>query len=221
MANEEVTVLKSDLLSKVELVILPQDTNHSMVVRRDTRCVPWWTRPVAHYLASREARFLVAANGMEGLPRLVSWQGGVLVRSWLEGAPLQKVRPRDCEYFRQAFFLLRKLHRAGLVHNDLAKEPNWLVQKDHRAALIDFQLAWAPLKRTRFFRMLAREDLRHMLKHKRTYCPESLTAREKRILASPSLLARLWMTSGKKVYLFVTRKLLGWADREGAGDRNT
>jgi hypothetical protein len=27
------------------------------------------------------------------------------------------------------------------------------------------------------------------------------------------------MASGKKVYLFVTRKILRWRDREGAGDR--
>jgi hypothetical protein len=63
------------------------------------------------------------------------------------------------------------------------------------------------------------EDLRHLLKHKRTYCASHLTAREREILASPALISRLWMLTGKPVYLFVTRRLLGWADREGAGDR--
>jgi hypothetical protein len=28
------------------------------------------------------------------------------------------------------------------------------------------------------------------------------------------------MSTGKPVYRFVTRRLLGWADREGAGDRH-
>jgi len=65
----------------------------------------------------------------------------------------------------------------------------------------------------------AREDLRHLLKHKRTYCPDALTDRERRILASPSWIARAWRASGKRVYLFVTRRLLRWQDREGAGDR--
>ena len=64
-----------------------------------------------------------------------------------------------------------------------------------------------------------REDLRHLLKHKRSYCPERLTARERRILARPAMVSRLWMAMGKPVYLFVTRRLFGWADREGAGDR--
>jgi hypothetical protein len=105
------------------------------------------------------------------------------------------------------------------VHNDLAKEPNFLVTADGRPAIIDFQLAWFCPRRGRLFRLLAREDLRHLLKHKRTYCPQFLTARERRILASPSWPARIWMKTGKPVYLFVTRRLLGWRDREGAGDR--
>ena len=63
------------------------------------------------------------------------------------------------------------------------------------------------------------DDLRHLLKHKRSYLPDRLTAREKRILASHSLVSRIWMASGKKVYLFVTRRILRWRDREGAGDR--
>jgi hypothetical protein len=68
-------------------------------------------------------------------------------------------------------------------------------------------------------RALGHDDIRHLLKHKRTYLPERLTARERRILATPSLVSRLWMSSGKKVYLFVTRKVFHWRDREGAGDR--
>ncbi|HZW59805.1 MAG TPA: hypothetical protein VFE85_05880, partial [Woeseiaceae bacterium] len=101
----------------------------------------------------------------------------------------------------------------------LAKEPNLLVSPHGHAAFIDFQLASYRPRRDRLFRLLAHEDLRHLLKHKRSYRPDLLTARERRILASPSLLSRLWMRTVKPVYLFITRRLLGWADREGAGDR--
>jgi serine/threonine protein kinase len=115
--------------------------------------------------------------------------------------------------------MLRGLHRAGVVHNDLAKEPNILVTEDHEPAFIDFQLAGFSQRRGRIFRTLAYDDIRHLLKHKRTYCPDALTTREKRILMTPSLPARIWMKTGKPVYLFVTRRLLGWEDREGAADR--
>ena len=128
-------------------------------------------------------------------------------------------RPTDPRYFRVAAQMLRQLHRRNVVHNDLSKEPNFLIMAGQRPALIDFQLAWFAPGRGRLFRILAREDLRHLLKHKRTYCPQRLTRREQEILDNPSIPARVWMLTGKPVYLFVTRRILGWRDREGAGDR--
>jgi RIO-like serine/threonine protein kinase len=106
-----------------------------------------------------------------------------------------------------------------VIHNDLAKETNWLVTPDGRPALVDFQLAMTLSRRGALARALGHDDLRHLLKHNRTYLRERLTARELRILATPSLASRLWMASGKKIYLFVTRRILHWRDREGAGDR--
>ena len=88
-----------------------------------------------------------------------------------------------------------------------------------RPGLVDFQLACLFQRRSRMFRLLAREDLRHLLKHKRTYCPGALTGRERSILETPTLPARLWRATFKRAYLFLTRRCLGWADREGAGDR--
>jgi hypothetical protein len=76
-----------------------------------------------------------------------------------------------------------------------------------------------PRHRGHLFRMLAHDDLRHLLKHKRTYCPQHLTARQRTMLARRSPIAALWARTGKPIYRFVTRRLLGWADREGAGDR--
>ncbi len=93
---------------------------------------------------------------------------------------MQLARPQDPAYFRAARALLARLHRRGIAHNDLAKEPNWLVTPDGRPALVDFQLALVAPRRGRLFRILGREDIRHLLKHKRSYCPERLTARERR-----------------------------------------
>lgn len=189
------------------------------LVERDTRASRWWIRPLARYLALREARALRALAGTPGVPALERYERGVLVRSWTDGAPMHVARPHDPRYFTRAFDLLRRLHRAGVAHNDLAKEPNWLVTLQGQPALVDFQLALVSRRRGRLFRALAHDDIRHLLKHKRTYCPERLTRRERRILASASLPSRLWMSTGKKLYTFITRRLLGWADREGAGDR--
>ena len=125
----------------------------------------------------------------------------------------------DHAYFRSAKAALRALHRAGVCHNDLAKEQNWLRGSDGGAYLTDFQLATRFDGRGRLFRLGAYEDLRHLLKHKRRYVPEALTATEKRVLARKSWLARLWLVTGKRVYVWVTRGLLNFTDREGGGPR--
>jgi hypothetical protein len=68
-------------------------------------------------------------------------------------------------------------------------------------------------------RLLAREDLRHLLKHKRTYCPQALTPVERNVLQHRSWLRNAWFATGKPVYRFVTRRLLHWEDNEGQGPK--
>lgn len=208
------TLLKQDLFGTVR--IAGTDAAH---VVRDTTQARWWLRWLARHLARREARALRTLDGLPGTPRLLSADRHRLTREWIDGQPMHRARPTDPRYFRSARVLLSSLHRRGVAHNDLAKETNWLVTPRGEPALVDFQLAHCTRKRGRFFRMLAHDDLRHLLKHKRTYIPHRLTVRERSILAHPSLLARLWMGTGKRVYRFITRRVLRWSDREGAGDR--
>ncbi|MCC7257043.1 MAG: serine/threonine protein kinase [Gammaproteobacteria bacterium] len=159
---------------------------------RDTAAARWWARPLSRWLAAREARALRALNGLDGVPTLLDWDGRRLLRTVVAGHTMCAARPGEAAYFRDARRLLARVHRRGIAHNDLAREPNWLVQPDGRAGLIDFQLAWHDARRGAWFRLLAREDLRHLLKHKRSYCPQHLTARERRLLATPSAGARVW-----------------------------
>lgn len=189
-------------------------------VIRDTRNARPWARWLARYLMRREHVALAHLSGtIDGIPGLLSADRDSLTRAWIDGIPMHLARPRDPAYFRAALRLLRRLHAAGVLHNDLAKETNWLVTPDGRPALVDFQLASVVARRGKLARSRGHDDLRHLLKHKRTYLPERLTAREKRVLARRSLVSRIWMSSGKKGYLFVTRRILHWRDREGAGDR--
>jgi predicted Ser/Thr protein kinase len=208
-------LLKKDVFGQVLL----QQQGAGRVIVRDLSAARSWARPLARRLLDREARALAQLDGQPGVPALLEVRRDRLARSYIAGAPMHEARPRDPAFFRLAARLLRRLHRLGVVHNDLAKEANWIVTADREPALVDFQLAWCPRERSRLFRLLAREDMRHLLKHKRTYCPHCLTARERRILETPSTPSRIWMRTGKPVYLLVTRRLLGWADREGAGDR--
>ena len=208
------TLLKSDAFGTVTRV---GDT-----VVRDARAARPWARALARHLMRREHRALsrlALGSGTPGVPVIFAVESRVLTRGWIEGAPMHRAKPCDPGYFREAARLVRRLHAGNVIHNDLAKETNWLVTPEGKPAIVDFQLAITAGRRGALVRALGHDDIRHLLKHKRSYLPERLTAREKKILATPSLASRAWMASGKKLYLFVTRRILHWRDREGAGDR--
>ncbi len=208
-------LLKKDVFGRVSLI----HSEAGPLIRRDAREAPIAVRWIARHLLAREARALAVLEELENIPTLVRADRSTLERSYVDGAPMQEGRPADIDYFHKAARVVRRMHRLGVVHNDLAKEPNFLLTTDGKPVIIDFQLSWFAPRRGYLFRILAREDIRHLLKHKRTYCPDRLTHREKTILDNPSLISKLWMMAGKPVYLFITRKILGWQDREGAGNR--
>jgi hypothetical protein len=221
---EHESVLKADFFSRSDFGHYVRGDQRIPAARRDVRFARWWTVPLALYLAARERRALRALaspHATADVPTLLYDARWVTVRTWIDGRPMQNAQPRDPAYYRAARRLLVRLHRRGVAHNDLAKEQNWLVTPDGRPALIDFQLA-ATVRvssgRGRRLRIMAREDLRHLLKHKRTYCPHALTSREKAILAAPALPARLWRATGKPAYVFITRRIFKWSDGEGAGE---
>ena len=207
------TLLKADELGRIEMV----ERNGVRVIRRDIAAARWWARAFARRAAAREARALAKLDGIDGVPALLGWTGRELLRSYIAGAPMQQAQPRDRAYYRDALRLLAVLHRRGIVHNDLAKEPNWLVRTDGRPALVDFQIAWTRGRRGTLFRLLAREDLRHLLKHKRTYCPEALSAHQRAILDTPAPHSRLWRATGKRLYKLIARRVFGYWDNEGQG----
>jgi len=216
----ESSTLKADSFGRITLMRNSDGNSDGFFVRRDLRYVPLWLRLPAWWLARREARALQHVAGMEAVPALLGWNGRVLDRSYLDGAAMYQRPPRgDLAYFRGARRLLQQLHLRGLAHNDLAKEANWLVLADGGPAIIDFQLAVRGNPRSPWLRLLAREDLRHLLKHKRMYCPGAVTPVEHRLLKRKSWIRKAWFATGKPVYRFVTRRLLKWEDNEGQGPK--
>jgi hypothetical protein len=216
----EGVLLKRDVFSTVERGRFRGAGGEVDAVLRRLDAVPWWSYLPAQHLFSREKRALDLARGLKVGPELL-WAGKrALVRGFIDGVALHLAKPHgDLAYFRSAKAALHRLHRAGICHNDLAKEQNWLVGPGSRAYLTDFQLAACFRTRSRLFRIAAYEDLRHLLKHKRTYAPDALTPKERKILARKSAVARIWLMTGKKVYRAITRGLFNFTDREGGGRR--
>jgi hypothetical protein len=216
----EGVLLKRDVFSTVERGRFRDDAGEVDAVLRRLDQVPAWSYPLARHLFARERRALALARDLDVGPKLL-WAGRqALVRGFIDGVALHLARPHgDLAYFRSAKLALRKLHRAGICHNDLAKEQNWLRGSNGRAYVTDFQLAACFKSRSRLFRIAAYEDLRHLLKHKRSYAPQALTPMERKILARKSFVASIWLKTGKKVYQAITRGLFNFTDREGGGRR--
>lgn len=186
-------------------------------VRRAMSEAPFWARPVAWILARRERNALIALSGEARVPALLEWRGSHLLRSYIEGQPLHEARPTDPRFYDDARRLLRRIHRLGVTHNDTHKEANWLVTPEGLPALVDFQLASRHRGRGGWFQLCRLEDVRHLLKHKRTYCPAALKARERALLARRSWVASWWKRWVKPAYRLVTRRVLRWRDDEGKG----
>jgi len=212
------TVLKRDIFSETIVGHLAEDPGRKVVLRK-LDGVPCYARPIAWALARKEVRGLRAVAGIEGVPELLRVDRVGILRGWSEGTPLQLARPATVEWYRDAKRLLREMRARGVAHNDIAKPQNWLMTPEGRAAVIDFQLASVHRRKGRWFRVLAREDLRHLLKQKRAYADALLVPSERRMLARKSLPSRIWMATGKRAYNFVTRRLMNWSDGEGTEDR--
>ncbi|MEM1274302.1 MAG: serine/threonine protein kinase [Pseudomonadota bacterium] len=208
------TVLKRDVLSETFSGHAEDEMDRKLVLRRLSG-LPLWSRGLARVLARREVRGLRAVQGIDGVPELVRVDREGILRAWSEGTPLNIARPSDPRWYRDASRLLRDLRARGVTHNDLAKPQNWLMRPDGGAGVIDFQLTRVHRRRGRLFRVMAYEDLRHLLKQRKRYCPETMGPTAKRILSERSGPSRLWRRTFKRAYLFISRKLFGWSDGEG------
>lgn len=203
-APQEIRELKRDLLGRVELV---RDARGARVRRVAQGAWPG-AGFVARRLLARERRALGALEGLAGVAPLVEREprADVLERGYVEGVPLclAETLPRD--FFERLEELVRALHARGVCHNDLHKEGNVLVGTDGRPALVDFQLASVHPRRGRTFEARAREDLRHVWKHRSFYLaalgePDPLAGRAPR--RGP--VAELWRRLGKPLYRALTR----------------
>jgi hypothetical protein len=150
---------------------------------------------------ARQAAGPATANGGAGrVPR----PGDVLLRSWIEGLPLHRATELPEDFFDLLDELVLAVHRRGVCHNDLHKEQNILVGRDGRPWLVDFQLASV---HRRLPAGRAREDLRHVQKHRRRYTrdgrgpqggPPVATGVGHGLERGP--VARLWRRAVKPVY---------------------
>lgn len=222
MLPEPGTIFKDDYFARTSFTIVD---GQPAVVKESK---PWRLLglPIklpARLLKRHEANLHRRLSTIRGIPELIDVADDQLrlIRRYVAGATLQAVPRVSGEFFDELEAIVRELHENGVAYVDLAKEENIIVGEDGHPYLIDFQVSMVlgpfqgllkPVK-ARVFRVLAREDLYHLAKHRSLKAPDSLRFEHGYLLANPSLFNRAHRTFVKTIYNLVTRRL--WRVRRG------
>jgi hypothetical protein len=149
-------------------------------------------------LCDREVRIYEDLSDLPNIPPLLGRVGETgFVHRLAPGRPLKRNIAVPDGFFEQLQELLAELHRRGIAYLDTNKLSNIVLGDDGRPHLIDFQISWderslPPCLRAIsrwWLRRMQREDLYHVLKHKRRLRPDELSDDE-RTASHPSWLIR-------------------------------
>jgi len=140
---------------------------------------------LGRWLCRREIRFYRKLADVPNIPPIVGTVGDTgFVHGYAPGTPLSKDRPIPDSFFDDLWQLIDEIHRRGIAYVDTNKPQNILHGDDDQPHLIDFQISWdlhelgdTWLNRW-MLRRLQREDLYHLLKHKRNLRPDLMTPQE-------------------------------------------
>ena len=140
--------------------------------------------------ALHEIRLYKMLDDIEGVPKYIADVGRTgFAHEFIPGQPLKRTSLVNDDFFDNLESLLKKIHNRNVAYVDMNKAENIILGDDGRPYLIDFQISYAPrdipvvsILTKIILRQLQKEDLYHLLKHKRRIRPDLLT--EKDIIAS-------------------------------------
>src|SRR5687767_13340965 len=164
------------------------------------------------WLCEREMRFYAACADLPNVPGLVGRVGPTgFVHEYVPGQPLSRHRPIPDRFFDELIELLQVLHRRDIAYVDTNKPQNILQGDDGHPHLIDFQISFGlhdfgdNFVTRAILRRLQKEDLYHILKHKRRLRPDLLTAKERELAERRSWFIRAHRFITKPYFLIRRR----------------
>jgi predicted Ser/Thr protein kinase len=184
-------------------------------------------------LTHSEVCNLRRCQGIEEVPRFVArLNAHTYVYEYIEGRSLNENPPLPADFFDRLLAALEKVHARNLVHFDLHKPGNILVDTEGRPHIIDFQISQHIGPRfllsrrlsTRFRRWLQSYDLYHIYKHKRRRQPQLLTEAEAKLSRNHTLaleIQRAIARPYKKIRRACLRRLYAGGILAGTQDAGT
>jgi len=147
-------------------------------------------------LTHSEVCNLRRCEGIPEVPRVLArLDSHTYVYEYIEGRSLSEEPPLPADFFDRLVMAIEKVHARRLVHFDLHKAGNILVDTEGRPHIIDFQISQYIADRClvsrrlsgRFRHWLQSYDLYHIYKHKRRLQPQLLTEAEAKLSYNHSL----------------------------------
>jgi hypothetical protein len=190
-------------------------------IYRTTRFAGAPLRWLGRWQCGREVAFYRHLTGLACVPALLDRiSDTAYLRRFVAGHPLSREHAVPEEFWPRLDGAMREVHGRGVAYVDSNKPENILVGDDGYPYLIDFQIAWRcgpgggyALGRWWLAR-LQREDLYHVLKHKRRFARESMTPIELASVRQRSFLIRAHRAINTP-YRIVRRLLFRWLHRTG------
>jgi hypothetical protein len=172
----------------------------------------------SRYMARREYNLYARVDGVPGVPRLTGRAGNNgFLHEFVPGETLYDRRDVDVAFFDRLRACVEAIHDRGVAYVDLAKRENIIVGDDRRPYLIDFQIGlaraacrWCPLTwlYNRVVARMMREDLAHVLKHKRKVIWDLCTEEERQVSYRRSFWRKLHMSLFRKPWLLFKRTFI-------------
>ena len=151
---------------------------------------------IGRLMTHSEVRNLRRCEGIREVPKVLARiHSHMYVYEYIEGQSLHEKPALPADFFDRLLIAMQQVHARHLVHFDLHKPGNILVDTEGRPHIIDFQIArhigdrfllsrWLS---SRLRRWLQSYDLYHIYKHKRRLQPQLLTEAEERLSYNHSL----------------------------------
>lgn len=178
--------IKHDFFAATGFYLSPDGTRVVLKVGRTAEYAGLPLLWLGKWLCDREVRFYQACGDLPNVPKLLGRVGPTgFVHAYVEGRPLSKERAIPDAFFDELFALLETLHRRDIAYVDTNKPQNILQGDDGRPHLIDFQISFGlrdfgdNFVTRRILRRLQKEDVYHILKHKRKLRPDLMSDEER------------------------------------------
>jgi hypothetical protein len=193
---------------------------------------------IGRLMTRSEIGKLRRCEGIPAVPQVLArLDAHSYVYEYIEGQSLDDKPPLPADFFDRLAEALRQVHARNIVHFDLHKRGNILIDAEGRPHIIDFQIArhigdrlllsrWLS---ARLRRCLQSYDIYHVYKYKRRFQPELLTEAEEKLSYNrswPLQLQRAIAWPYKKIrraclrYLYAKGILAGTADGGTCGETN-